>query len=357
MIAKGLKLQRLFQKGGMFQGLGLSKVTRGVYALFLPVDRQNLKSWQEAWWRQPSLESAHTLLLQVGYPRSGHTLISALLSAHPQAKMGEESFIWSIFQRRGKHVPTWHYLYLLISESLAYTGEGRSSTGELYKTVGEIFAPSLGGYAYKVEGFNQLEKERLEVVGSKASRNLPRMLAKTPDLLDRFVLYTGLRLRMLHIVRNPFDMLATRAVQIKITNSYGAGNVEESKRMHEQRSAAVKSGGKIDDILQPGDFETALDATEDNAKFCSGCMERYGSGVMTEHHEDFIADPEKHLVEVLEHVGLQPVPGYLEACSKIVNPVPRITRHTLTWTDEMQEQVRTRLIERFPWFSHYRLED
>ena len=271
--------------------------------------------------------------------------------------MGEENFLWSIFQRHGKPFPTWYYLDLLINEHWVYTGKERADTKDIYQTVGEIFAPGVGGYAYKVEGFNQLEKERLEVVGSKASRNLPGVLAKNPDLLDRFVLYTGLRLRMLHIVRNPFDMLATRAVQIKIRNSYGAGNVEESKKLHERRSAAVKSGDKLDDILQPGDFEAALDATKDNAKFCLGCMKRYGSSVMTEHHENFIADPQKHLAEVIKHVGLQPVPGYLEACSKIVNPTPQITRHTLTWTDEMRTQVEDRLIKPFPFFRHYSLEE
>ena len=359
-----MKLSRLFQKGGRFESLGLSRLATGVHAITFPLDKGevyktgfSLQDWQHAWWQRPETETAHTLALFVCCARSGHSLIGALLSAHPQVRIGHESNALHVFQRMDGKFPPWGLYECMVNSNSGRIGTQSYSREEVYRGVGEKFAPGIGGYGYEVEGFDQQAVERLQVIGFKAGESTAKMLGKYPDLIDRIVQHTGLRLRLFHTVRNPYDMIATRLWRAVESAHYGRGELEAARATNERRRASLKGEGSFDELLDLKDFQRQVDEIEACARVCADCMTRYDQAMLTSHHEDFVHAPESGMEAMVKHVGLEMVPGYGRACAKIVNPEISLPRWTLTWTDEMRAQVEDRLIASFAFFHHYSLEE
>jgi hypothetical protein len=59
--------------------------------------------------------------------------------------------------------------------------------------------------------------EKLAVIGDKSkSAQDVTWLTSRPGLLDRMAALTGARIRMMHVIRNPFDIIATRSVRRKL---------------------------------------------------------------------------------------------------------------------------------------------
>ena len=60
---------------------------------------------------------------------------------------------------------------------------------------------------------------------------------------------------------------------------------------------------------------------------------------MTIRHEDLIADPQGELARLCEFIGVEPEPGYLEACAAIVYESPHRTRERVEWADADRRAV------------------
>jgi len=67
---------------------------------------------------------------------------------------------------------------------------------------------SGSGYAYRVPDQWQGRYERLEVIGEKGGRSTVR-LASRLDLFDRLTRTVGLRVKVVQVVRDPYDNIAT----------------------------------------------------------------------------------------------------------------------------------------------------
>ena len=67
------------------------------------------------------------------------------------------------------------------------------------------------GYDYTVPGQYQGRFERLPVIGDKKAGLSTRRLETKPELLDMVRCKSGVPIRVVHVVRNPFDNIATMA--------------------------------------------------------------------------------------------------------------------------------------------------
>ena len=126
----------------------------------------------------------------VGYPRSGHSLIAALLDAHPQMLISHELHA---LQFLGSDLPR-DALFRMIAENsriFAFTGRGWS------------------GYSYNVPGMWQGRYQNLKVIGDKKGSRTASLLLNDPKVLDHFSAQIDKPLRVIHIYRNPFDNIAT----------------------------------------------------------------------------------------------------------------------------------------------------
>ncbi len=248
-----------------------------------------------------------TYCMFIGYPRSGHSLLGSLLDAHPNVIIAHEldalKYISAGFGKR--------QLYqLLLDNSRGFARRGRRWTG----------------YTYEVPNQWQGRFEKLRIIGDKKGGRSTLRLARKPKLLSRLQEVVATDLKFIHVVRNPFDNIATmykRAV--------------ESNRTPTLR-----------DII-----ENYFSRCEANA----GLKERLGDeAVIDVYHESLIEDTKSLLRELCGFLRLGYENDYLNDCASIVFKSANKSRYGVEWDDGTLAAVRDG-INRFDFLEGYSYED
>jgi hypothetical protein len=239
----------------------------------------------------------------VGHPRSGHSLVGALLDAHPDMVVAHEAdllkYVAAGFRRD-------QLIALLVRRERARVAAGHISGS---------------GYSYAVPGQWQGRYRRLTVIGDKKGGRTTVRLAEDPGLLDRLGDAVRVPVRLVQVIRNPWDNIATMA------------------RRAPRRSLA-------DHV----DTYFSLAATVDDVR----------AGVPADRfhavrHEDVVADPRAMLAGLCRYLGVPVEPDHLDACAAVVFPQARRTRGDVDWTDALLARVDAGAA-RHGWLAGYRRE-
>jgi hypothetical protein len=241
-------------------------------------------------------------LLFIGYPRSGHSLVGALLDAHPDMLVAHELDVLR-FQSAGFDREQIAYLLMRNSALTAAAGRG------------------WGGYDYSVPGQWQGRVRTLRLLGDKKGGRTSELLARDPELLDELEsLFEG-RARFIHVLRNPFDCIATMA---------------------QKKPCSVSEAG-----------ETFFKLCEVN----QGLRARIGSERAIDiRHEDMVLAPRETLRRLCRFLEVEAEDDYLEGCAAIVSPTPRASRHKVAWRRDEIAAVE-RQIEGFDFLAGYGFTD
>ena len=132
-----------------------------------------------------------TFCMFLGYARSGTSLLGALLDAHPNIVVAHELDVLKYVQVGFRKHQIFH---LLLENSKAHAQCGRKATG----------------YTYEVRDQWQGRYATLRVIGDKKGGKSSLRLRENPDLLNKLRNTIGLPLKVFHVVRNPYDNIATK---------------------------------------------------------------------------------------------------------------------------------------------------
>ena len=248
---------------------------------------------------------AHAVCLFLSPPRSGHSLLGALLDAHPDAAIGHELDAL-LFMRWG-----WRLVEVL---PLLERSAQWAATQEMLP----------GGYGYRLAGQGQVRQPL--VIGDKHGEATLVELARRPWLRQRLELTSPAPLHWLRAVRHPLDNIATIALKI---DSIAAG------------------------VLPPGG--TALQRAEAYFFQLADWMDQAGgpqSRLLDVRHEDLLAEPERELGRLAGFLGLDPDPAWLARCQAILQPEPHLTRRTVCWEAGQQMRILQRCGE-YGFLSSY----
>ena len=221
-----------------------------------------------------------------GYPRSGHSLIGSLLTAHRHMVIAHEldalQYVTAGFSRA-------QLAALILRQDTGFTTSGRQ----------------WEGYSYEVPDQWQGRYEKLLVIGDKKGHDSNRRLATRPWLLDRLRRTMRVPVKIIHHVRNPYDNIST--------------------------------------MMLKGDQPTLPLAIEAYFELCAN-IERTRNDTPDEdfmdvQHEAFLAEPKEQLGAIVEFLGLETDEDYLEACRSVVFKSPKQSRHNAPWTDELIRDV------------------
>jgi len=241
----------------------------------------------------------------LGYPRSGHSLVGALVDAHPEAVISQELNALQYF-KAGFGRDQLFALILSNSAHFALTGQTHS------------------GYTYLVPNQWQGRYRRLRIIGDKRGAGTAEEFWLAPDLLDRLERTVAVPLRFIHVVRNPFDNIASMKRKSRRLDK----NLSESTRRYARR---------CDSILQ--------------------IKQRLAPEKLFElRHEDLIAQPRETLAALCRFLKLEPDPAYLDDCAGIIYRSPHQSRRAVAWTEVQIEEVH-RLILRHSFLAGYSFED
>jgi hypothetical protein len=252
-----------------------------------------------SWLQRRSFEDISAFCMFIGYPRSGHSLLGSFLDAHPDAVIAHEL------------------------DALDYVGRGW--------TRNELFARILrhdhdftrggrtwSGYDYNVPGQWQGRYRTLRVIGDKRGAISTERISVSPALLGQLEKLVGVPVRLLHVVRNPFDNIATMA---------------------------RRTGQPV---------ELAADRYFALCDTVAGI--RAGrTTVLDVRHEELVADPRAQLTQVVHWLGLDASTSYLDACTATVFDNPRRTRHEVGWREELLTRVEAATRE-YDFLAGYTME-
>lgn len=249
----------------------------------------------------PRLRNVRTLLLFIGYPRSGHSLVGSLLNAHRSIVVAHELHaLW--YLDRGFSAEE---LFALIWRRDRWFGRhGRQWTE----------------FNYTVPGQWQGRSDRLEIIGDKKGDGVTDLLHFYPGALQTALGRLGRRIRIIHTVRNPYDNVATMA---------------------------RRTGDPLSACIERHRNRVALN---------NELIERYGEElIVTVRHEDLIADAKGELRRMAAFLGVEVSEEYLEACRGIIYDSPNPSRHGAKWSEEDRRGVE-RIIRRTPFLKGYEFE-
>jgi hypothetical protein len=220
----------------------------------------------------------------IGYPRSGHSLVGSLLDAHPNMVIAHEldvlRFLKSGFSDRQLY-------YLLLENSRIFAQHGRT----------------WGPYSYAVADQHQGQYTELKVIGDKKGGRTTDRIRQDWELLAKLRDTVGLNHHFVHIIRNPFDNIATLAIR----------QMRDVAQVTEWYFALCRTNQRLGQELQ--------------------------AQVIDLHYEDFLQAPAIWLTRLCEFLGVIADEPYLKACCEIVNPTPHKSRYEVGWPPGIRQAV------------------
>ena len=261
----------------------------GLYVTSLLENRSNAEFFRDI----------ETYCMFVGYPRTGHSLIGSLLDAHPRIVIAHELDAVNLFKHGFSRNQVFH---LLLENSKKMAAMGRRHSG----------------YSYEVPHQWQGRFEKLQVLGDKKGATSAMHFYNDPGLLNFVINKVGKEVKLVHVIRNPYDVLATMT----------------------QRSPRRTLAMHIDIFF----------------RLCSSIWrlksELHPDQVFDLRLESFIEAPKPHLERLCSFVGVRTDEQYLEDCASIVFKSPKKSRFDVQWDPTSVSKVRERM-EEFSFLSGY----
>jgi hypothetical protein len=287
------------------RGIGHSFFRSGAYR-FLRLAKNNLSSSVASIMKPTQFQDVKTFCLFVGHNKSGTSMLGSLLDAHPNVILADEIGALEHVAAGFKRDQIFHLLL-------------RGSRRELMK--GRVTARRLTPYSYLVPGQWQGRFTRLQVVGDGKAGSSTQHFAQNPHLLARLQsVMTGIDVKLIQVIRNPFDVISVMMVRGKRTfaNSiyYYFASCSSLLRLRQQIGAA------------------RLHAVR---------------------YEDFVLQPQENLAGLCNFLGLEPHAEYLQACAGIIHEKPDRSRQMVEWTPEWIKVVEDNLA-RYEFLQGYSFE-
>lgn len=253
--------------------------------------RVRLRATIAGWRERRVYDDVHAFCGFLGYARSGHTLLAALLDAHPDAVISNELDAFALLRHGFPRLALFH---MIRENARAFRARGAEWTG----------------YSYDVPGGWQGRHRTLRVIGDKKAALSTRRLHNRKWLLQHARDVVGVPLRLIHVVRDPYDHVGAR-----IRHKKGDWSPE---RVMAQLFSIYDAVDDIRERALPGE-------------------------VLDLRHEDLVDDPRRELERCREFLGLAPEPEWMESAASLVLPRPRGGRERIEWTGARRASIEERI--------------
>jgi hypothetical protein len=236
-------------------------------------------------------------VLIVGNARSGSSLLGAVLDAHPAAVVANETD-GSVNLWRDLAGP--EILQLIYETAARNAAAGRPSEG----------------YRYQI-GPPPQSKSDIRLAGDKTWNPALLMLHGNPGFLPSLEERLGVPVRLVHVIRNPFDTIAT---------------------MHRRSGASLEDRTRW--YFMHCDAAAALRERLPAARF------------LDSHHADLLAEPAGELRRLGEFLGLPTCDDHRAAVTRLLYDRPKRTADSVPWTAGQIEGVARRVAQ-FDFLHRY----
>ncbi len=244
----------------------------------------------------PQLAALEHACFFLGHPRSGHSLLGAMLDAHPETCIAHELDALRFVQEGWQTPELW---WAIIENARRSAAIGRR----------------WGQYSYGLPG--QGTWTRIRVIGDKKGGMTARAIYHNAGAIEQLTKTVALPIRWLHVVRDPWDNIATI-----------------------QRKAGIDMWGAIRvyfGLATGVDIALAMLPADE---------------VLTLFSEDLLNSPADVLQTTAAHLGLQSPPHWLQACTALVRHSRVRARDRVSWTPA-HIRVVVALSAKHRWLERY----
>lgn len=251
--------------------------------------------------------------LFIGYPRTGHSLIASILDAHPNIVMGME---WNVL----------HYVNHRYSRNQIFWAIERNS--HLYRVKCHN---TWTNYNYRVKELYQGYSDEILVIGDKMAGLTSSIIIEDHLVLKRFEKLLSLPVKLLHVIRNPYDTITTMTLRVN------------SKKFPEKEITSLHLLPMIYRFFRYAQIIQKIKS------------ENYYS-LLDIYHESVIENPINELNRILDFLQLKATDSYYTNCSEIIFKEPHKSRSIINWTDELKTLVDGEL-KRYDFLKHYTFDN
>ncbi len=163
-------------------------------------------------------------------------------------------------------------------------------------------------------------------MGDKHGESTTLRLQANPGLLQRVRDTADCDIRLIHVVRDPYDNIST--IREKTNRDGRRLDLEESIAYYFSLCETVLS------------VRTQIAESE----------------LFEVRHEAFVDEPERWLVDLCRFLGVSAPREYLDIVVPLVFPATRKSRHGSPWTPDLIEVVRDRIAQ-IPFLTGYAFDD
>lgn len=280
--------------------------------------------------KREEVDGVEAFVFFVGWQRSGHSIIGSLLDGHPDVLIAHELFLFSnlpqfIFMEDAK-AQLFRVLYL---SSLRASKSGARSKHHNEK-----------GYNLHLANSWQGSFRKLRVIGDKTAGDVTNSFSHDPImfryLLKRLSEIVGVPLKVINVVRNPFDMVATLTL-------YRGSNVKNVK-VHATETDKYNNT----DLLE---WSTNVILRKAKALYEIE-KKNYNWSFTRLYSEDFIGDPKATMAALCTFLGIECTEKYLQQCEdKTFSSVSK-SRHLIVWNPYIVADIN-RVIQTLPFLRRY----
>ena len=286
-------------------------------------------------WEKP-FDDVRVMLLTIGFPGSGSSLVGYCLTAHPSVVMADQPFVYEkkdplaeyINNINGIELEKKDCLYSADLDKIFNVVLGLDYVRWLGKKKENRFTKGVRQNRYiLVPNQYQGHFKALKVLGIKRSGS------NVKGLLNESIFTTfkkrleerGICLKFILTVRNPYDMVGSRASKLdKIKDSPQKPITTDAISFVEKWS---EENMKFLKLIDPQD-------------------------IFVSRHEEMVVDPRLQLTKLCEFVQVSASPDYLDSCASCVHEKPNRRRFEFEWIPKQKQEVAS-LIEQYDFFSGY----
>ena len=312
---------------------------------------------------QSVVDRVKTFVFFMGYSRSGSSIVSSLMDAHPHIVIAYQYNVIRLWNQTLQNNKA--YLY-----------------GELYAksqkdaTVGWRSEHNMAkSYTLHIDtGWQGRYDNHISVIGDKTADKTVSLFSRSKSNFSE--VYTQLQetvevpVKAVFVIRNPYDIISTRVLY---------QNPEEVRKVLSANSTIASEEGSIKGIpatnfksymkqikesgdeqayedakFRPKDLEVPIKRVARQAKSISGMIDLIGSeNVWQVHNMDLVSNPKTTMMEMCDFFNVHCSDDYIQTCVDSVFKSVSKSRDLVHWPQREKQLVMDKIINIFSFFSRY----
>ena len=279
---------------------------------------------------QADIESVQRFVFFIGYSRSGHSIVGSMMDAHPDMIIAHEYALFNQWKAKPNKHKDRRYLYNQLYQNSYNNAVYGWRSGKKDKK----------GYTLQFEHTWQGEFRQLKVIGDKAAGKLGNLYNSSQShflqIYEQLLQTVQVPVAALHVVRNPYDMIATRLLYTN-TNRNGAKLTTVTEEHKYNNTAQLAGHSKRLFSLA----RTVQNITKDcNLK------------VLEIHLSELIQNFKSTAIIICNFVNVQCSEDFLLASQNKIRKTLSKTRLLVEWTPDLIEDIAKQM-EQYPFFQRY----